>query len=192
MRAPKRRGRRTRTEMERLAGEFHRAGNTQAEFARRHGVHPLTVAGWIRRFPKPTNSREPDPKFVAVRVQQFEIQCRALEARFVAWRSSQAPPVDIVLVELVEILAKVLAQFLGIHPFVNGNGHAGRLLVLVLLARAGFPPADWSVDGKKTYDAALYAYRRGTTAPLEDFILARSDVGTDLPETDLFAGLRGG
>ena len=69
MRAPKRRGRRTRTEMERLAGEFHRAGNTQAEFARRHGVHPLTVAGWIRRFPKPTNSREPDPKFVAVKIR---------------------------------------------------------------------------------------------------------------------------
>jgi transposase-like protein len=68
MKAPKRR-RRTRVEMERLAGEFYRAGITQAKFARQHGVHPLTVAGWIRRFPQPKNSREPDPKFVAVTVR---------------------------------------------------------------------------------------------------------------------------
>ena len=69
MKAPKRRTRRTRLEMDRLAGEFYRAGITQAEFARRHGVHPLTVAGWIRRVPQPMNSREPDPKFVAVTVR---------------------------------------------------------------------------------------------------------------------------
>ena len=55
--------------MEQLAGEFYRSGMTQAEFARRQGVHPLTVTGWIRRFPETTNSREPGPKFVAVTVR---------------------------------------------------------------------------------------------------------------------------
>jgi len=69
MKAPKRRTRRTRLEMERLAGEFYGAGITQAEFARRHGVHPLTVAGWIQGFPKAKNSRDLDPKFVAVTVR---------------------------------------------------------------------------------------------------------------------------
>lgn len=58
-----------RAEMERLAGEFYRAGITQGEFARRHGVHPLTVSGWIRRFPKPATLRERDPKLVAVTVR---------------------------------------------------------------------------------------------------------------------------
>lgn len=69
MRAPKKRTRRTRVEIERLAGEYYRAGITQAEFARQHGVQPLTVAGWIRRFPKPNASREPASKFVTVTVR---------------------------------------------------------------------------------------------------------------------------
>ena len=58
-----------RAEMERLAGEFHRAGITQPEFARKQGLHPLAVAGWLQRFPKSKITREPDPKIVAVTVR---------------------------------------------------------------------------------------------------------------------------
>ena len=59
------RKRRTLAERERLAEEFHRAGVAPAEFARRQGVRPVTVAGWLRRFPR----SEAAPAFVAVTVR---------------------------------------------------------------------------------------------------------------------------
>jgi transposase-like protein len=69
MKALKGRKRRTLAEQEQLAGEFHRSGMTLGEFARREGVHPLTVAGWMRRFPRSGPGPEPEAAFVAVTVR---------------------------------------------------------------------------------------------------------------------------
>ena len=86
------RKRRTLAERERLAGEFHRAGMTQAEFARHQGVHPLTVAGWIRRFPKATLRREPEPAFVAVTLRPGPASLEPLEVVSPSgWRLRFAP-----------------------------------------------------------------------------------------------------
>jgi hypothetical protein len=113
-----------------------------------------------------------DPAKVAINMSSFEAQCRLIEDKFNVWRSSDVKPTDeLVLLELVEVLAKVLERFFQIHPYANGNGHAGRFLILVLMTRAGFSPMKWSIDGKQDYADEIYRYRRGDKQPLEDFLL---------------------
>ena len=42
---------------------------------------------------------------------------------------------------LIERLAALPAEFERIHPFLDGNGRTGRLLLHLVLARLGYPPA---------------------------------------------------
>jgi hypothetical protein len=109
---------------------------------------------------------------VAILMSQSDAQCRAVEEKFAVWRATEPPPDEAsVLIELSVVLAKIVERFFRIHPYANGNGHAGRFLLLVMMTRAGFPPADWSIDGKKPYSSFIFDYRQGNTVPLEDFIL---------------------
>jgi cell filamentation protein, protein adenylyltransferase len=70
-------------------------------------------------------------------------------------------------------LASVHVAFEGIHPFRDGNGRVGRLVMNLLLVRNGYPPA---IVRKKTRPAYLRAIRqgdRGDPAPMAE-ILARA------------------
>jgi Fic family protein len=58
---------------------------------------------------------------------------------------------------LIEGLADAHARFERIHPFLDGNGRAGRLILNLLLVRAGYPPA---VIVKRDRDKYLSALRR--------------------------------
>jgi hypothetical protein len=112
------------------------------------------------------------PVQVAINMKRFEAQCQAMEEKFRAWRISEPePPDDLVLHEFVVVLAKILEKFFQIHSYADGNGHAGRLLPLVLMTRAGLPPAHWSIDGQKNYGTQVSQHRRKVKQPLEDFIL---------------------
>ncbi len=73
----------------------------------------------------------------------------------------------------VELAAAAFADFLHIHPYLDGNGHMGRLLVVAILARFGIYPARWPVDPRPPgpYGEALKEYRLGNRAKLELFIL---------------------
>jgi len=57
------------------------------------------------------------------------------------------------------------ARFEAIHPFVDGNGRAGRLAANLLLARAGYLPAIIAPEARPAYFDALSAARTGRSGP---------------------------
>jgi hypothetical protein len=68
------------------------------------------------------------------------------------------------------LLARLHATFEAIHPFRDGNGRTGRLVLNLLLVRHGYPPA---IIRKRDRDRYLREIRRadaGDFAPLTEFI----------------------
>jgi Fic family protein len=72
-----------------------------------------------------------------------------------------------------EALAKVHARFEQIHPFLDGNGRTGRLVLNLLLVRLGYPPAIIFKGDRRRYLAALQSADRGDHGPLGE-LLARA------------------
>lgn len=65
-----------------------------------------------------------------------------------------------------EALAKVHARFEQIHPFLDGNGRTGRLVLNLLLVRLGYPPAIIFKGDRRRYLAALQSADRDDHGPL--------------------------
>lgn len=62
--------------------------------------------------------------------------------------------------ELIEVLAKVHAEFILIHPFRDGNGRLGRLLSTLMAVQAGIPPLTFKIierTKRRQYIAAVQA-----------------------------------
>ena len=55
----------------------------------------------------------------------------------------------------IECAAKVHADFVGIHPFIDGNGRTSRLLMNLELLKAGYPPCVITVENRLAYYEAL-------------------------------------
>jgi len=70
-------------------------------------------------------------------------------------------------------LASIHAAFERIHPFRDGNGRAGRLILNLLLVRHGYPPAIIRRRDRDRYLAALHRADIGDPALLAE-MLARS------------------
>lgn len=69
---------------------------------------------------------------------------------------------------IVTKLARFHIEFEGVHPFIDGNGRTGRLLVNLELMKAGFPPIDIKfTDRKAYYDAFDAYYVKGDLSPME-------------------------
>ena len=111
---------------------------------RRHDIHPFT------------GGMEPPP--------WTEIQARMTDwlAAVNALRQVSSTPES----ADAESLAQLHAAFERIHPFLDGNGRAGRLLTNLVLVRLGYPPVIIQKRERSRYLAALDRADRGDVGPL--------------------------
>jgi fido (protein-threonine AMPylation protein) len=75
---------------------------------------------------------------------------------------------------MVALACSTFVNFLTVHPYVNGNGHAGRLIVWCILGRYGYLPKNWPVEPRPAdppYTLMIWLYRNGNRQPLESHIL---------------------
>lgn len=68
----------------------------------------------------------------------------------------------------IELAAFVHIEFVGIHPFIDGNGRTSRLLLNLELIKAGFPPVVINVEDRLEYYKALDCAH--TTGDYEPFL----------------------
>ena len=69
-----------------------------------------------------------------------------------------------------EAIAIRHAEFERIHPFLDGNGRTGRLLMNLMLVRLGYPPAIIYKRDRSRYLAALARSDQGDHGPLGELI----------------------
>lgn len=71
----------------------------------------------------------------------------------------------------IERIARFHLEFEGIHPFIDGNGRTGRLILNLDLIRCGYPPINVKYnDRKRYYDAFDAYYRDGDAGAMTDLI----------------------
>jgi len=81
---------------------------------------------------------------------------------------------------VIERIARFHLEFEGIHPFIDGNGRTGRLILNLELIRNGFPPINVKfTDRKRYYDAFDVFYRDGDAGAMIDLIAEYVDERLD-------------
>jgi Fic family protein len=121
---------------------------------RRHDIHPF--GGGMRPPPWPD---------VSAQLRFWVDEACLLGERFATGAvDSRALPSE---------LARLHAAFERVHPFLDGNGRTGRLVLNLVLVRLGFPPAVIFKRQRAAYLAALDQADHGDTGRLAEQI-ARS------------------
>ena len=68
--------------------------------------------------------------------------------------------------------AVVHNQFENVHPFQDGNGRVGRLILNNILLKHGMPPVNIELKNRQEYYSALQAYEKeGNLRPTIELIL---------------------
>lgn len=84
--------------------------------------------------------------------------------------------------EYESVLRAAIAHhgFEAVHPFTDGNGRVGRLLLNLMLMREGYPPALLLRDWRVRYIQALDTANTGNYSPLANLIGQAVEAGLDL------------
>lgn len=112
-------------------------------------IHYLVLAdkkedgGVYRRVPVKIMGAQREP------VQPYLIQSE-MERLLSSYQASTA--------HIIPRLARFHIEFEGIHPFIDGNGRTGRLLVNLELMKAGYPPIDIKFTDRLAYYRAFDEY----------------------------------
>lgn len=103
-------------------------------------------------------------------------QVRIVGANFVPPNARKVPELMEKLVQniqtnpqkknIIELATFLHHQFVWIHPFFDGNGRTGRLLMNLLFMSHGYPPAVILKNDRKKYYAALNSANIGNYKPL--------------------------
>ncbi|MDR1271560.1 MAG: Fic family protein [Clostridiales Family XIII bacterium] len=64
----------------------------------------------------------------------------------------------------IEKAALFHLNFEGVHPFIDGNGRTGRLLLNLMLMQAGYPPVNVKFADRKRYYTCFDSYYRDNNA----------------------------
>ena len=89
-------------------------------------------------------------------------------AQFIDWYNTEAHKLH-----PIERAAKVHADFVGIHPFIDGNGRTSRLLMNLELMKAGYPPSVITVENRLAYYEALDQWMAyGNSEPFNNLVAA--------------------
>lgn len=75
----------------------------------------------------------------------------------------------------VELAALVHYKFIIIHPFIDGNGRTARILMNLILMRAGFPPVIIKLDERARYYETLKLANDGDLRPFIRFVASCTD-----------------
>lgn len=85
--------------------------------------------------------------------------------------------------DIIEHVATLHARFEQIHPFSDGNGRVGRLLMHAMLLRENMPPVVIRPEKKRLYYSSLNtAQKKGDTTLLQDFLCDGIMEGWDIVE----------
>lgn len=82
-----------------------------------------------------------------------------------AWLAAQEGVMD-----TVSLAALAHHRLVAVHPFIDGNGRSARLIMNLILMRAGYPPAIIANVNRQQYYSVLAQADRGNTAPLVNFV----------------------
>lgn len=102
-------------------------------------------------------------------------QVESLMREWVAWVDGQGQDYE-------PVIRAAIAHhgFEAVHPFVDGNGRVGRLLLNLMLMRDGYPPALLLRDWRVRYIQALDTANTGNYSPLANMIGQAVEAGLDL------------
>jgi hypothetical protein len=137
-------------------------------------VHQIAVELPWAIEPPPTQDRPGDWRKSGVRVRAVTVSVpAAIQADLQAWtKSTSSTGNDHALVHV----AMHHAWFERIHPFVDGNGRVGRLLLNFMLIQRGYPPAVILATQRTRYLQALKTADNDNPKPLAE-VIARAVSG---------------
>jgi Fic family protein len=118
---------------------------------REHDLHPFTAGMTPPTWP-----------LVASSMQDWLDRVRKLTPALTGVEPTTSP--------IAEILADVHSGFERVHPFIDGNGRVGRLVLSLILVRLGYPPAVIVKGHRERYLRAMERADGGDFAPLGEMI----------------------